>query len=137
MNYLLDTNVLSETRKRHPDAGVSSWISSTPPDQLRVSVLTLGEIEQGISRVRARGDHEQAADLERWLRTVELGFGDRLLPVTLPIAYAWGRQQHSQPLPVIDGLIAATAKVNDLTVVTRNVKDFAGSGILVHNPFEN
>jgi predicted nucleic acid-binding protein len=136
VKYLLDTNVLSETRKRHPDAGVASWIASTPPDQLRVSVLTLGEIEQGISRVRGRGDHDQAAGLEDWLRAVELGFGDRLLPVTLPIAYAWGQQQRSQPLPVIDGLLAATAKVNDLTVVTRNVKDFAQSGIPVHNPFE-
>jgi toxin FitB len=137
VKYLLDTNVLSETRKRHPDAGVASWISSTPPDQLGVSVLTLGEIEQGISRVRGRGDHDQAAGLEQWLRTVELGFEDRLLPLTLPIAYAWGRQQRSHPLPVIDGLIAATAKVNDLTVVTRNVKDFAQSGVPVHNPFED
>ena len=112
MTYLLDTNILSETRKRQPASGVTSWIAATPPERLHVSVLTLGEIEQGISRIRGRGDDEQAAGLERWLREVELGFADRILPITLPVAAAWGRQQHARPLPVIDGLIAATAKVN-------------------------
>lgn len=135
MTYLLDTNVLSETRRRQPAAGVTDWIAATPPERLHVSVLTLGEIEQGIARIRGRGDDEQAAGLERWLREVELGFRDRILPITLPVASAWGRQQHLQPLPVIDGLIAATAKVNGLTVVTRNAKDFERSGVEVLNPF--
>lgn len=135
MTYLLDTNVLSETRKRQPAAGVTDWITATPPERLHVSVLTLGEIEQGISRIRGRGDQAQAAGLERWLREVELGFADRILPVTLQVASAWGRHQHAQPLPVVDGLIAATARVNGLTVVTRNVKDFERSGVLVLNPF--
>lgn len=136
MTYLLDTNVLSETRKSQPAAGVTDWIAATPPERLHVSVLTLGEIEQGISRIRDRGDHAQAAGLERWLREVELGFADRVLPVTLQVASAWGRHQRAQPLPVVDGLIAATARVNGLTVVTRNVKDFERSGVLVLNPFE-
>lgn len=136
MTYLLDTNVLSETRKRQPATGVTNWIAGVPPERLHVSVLTLGEIEQGISRVHGRGDHEQAVALEGWLRDVALGFAERILPVTLPIASAWGRQQHGQPLPVIDGLIAATAKVNGLTVVTRNVKDFERAGVQVLNPFE-
>lgn len=135
MSYLLDTNVLSETRKRQPAAGVTNWIAATPPERLHLSVLTLGEIEQGISRIRGRGDHEQAAGLERWLREVERGFADRVLPVTLPVASAWGRQQREQPLPVIDGLIAATARVNGLTVVTRNVKDFERAGVQVLDPF--
>ena len=135
MTYLLDTNILSETRKRQPATGVTSWIAATPPERLHVSVLTLGEIEQGIARIRGRGDSEQAARLERWLRELELGFADRILPVTLPVATAWGRQQHAQPLPVIDGLIAATAEVNSLTVVTRNAKDFERSGVQVLNPF--
>jgi hypothetical protein len=135
VTFLLDTNVLSETRKRQPDVGVIEWISATPPDQLHVSVLTLGEIEQGILRIRNRGDHQQAAALERWLRDMEAGFADRILPVTLPVASAWGRQQREQPLPVVDALIAATAKVNALTVVTRNVKDFHRSGTQVLNPF--
>jgi toxin FitB len=135
VTYLLDTNILSETRKRQPAAGVTNWIATTPPEWLHVSVLTLGEIERGITRIRGRGDHEQAASLERWLREVESGFADRILPVTLPVASAWGRQQHEQPVPVIDGLIAATARVNGLTVVTRNVKDFERSGVEALNPF--
>jgi toxin FitB len=68
---------------------------------------------------------------------LELGFADRILPITLPVAADWGRQQHVQPIPVIDGLIAATAKVNNLTVVTRNAKDFERSGVQVLNPFRD
>ncbi len=135
MTYLLDTNVLSETRKRQPAAGVVEWIAATPDEQLHVSVLTLGEIEQGIARVRGRGDRQQASALERWLQDVEAGFEDRVLPVTLPVAAAWGRQQYAQPLPVIDALIAATARVHYMTVVTRNVKDFELAGVQVLNPF--
>ncbi len=135
MTYLLDTNVLAETRKRQPAAGVADWIAATPPDRLHVSVLTIGEIEQGIARVRGRGDRDQAAALERWLRDVQAGSDDRVLPVTLAIAAAWGRQQHARPLPVIDALIGATAGVHGLTVVTRNVKDFEPAGIPVLNPF--
>jgi predicted nucleic acid-binding protein len=135
VTYLLDTNILSETRKRQPATSLTNWITATPPERLHVSVLTLGEIEQGISHIRGRGDHEQAASLERWLREVELGFADRILPITLPVASAWGRQQYAQPIPVIDGLIAATAKVNSLVVVTRNAKDFERSGVQVLNPF--
>ena len=135
MTFLLDTNVLSETRKRQPDAGVIEWVTATPSERLYVSVLTLGEIEQGIARIRGRGDHQQAAALERWLREIVVGFADRILPVTLPVASAWGRQQHVQPLPVVDALIAATARVKGLTVVTRNVKDFQRTGIQVLNPY--
>ena len=135
MTYLLDTNVLSETRKRQPAAGVTEWIAATPSDRLHVCVLTLGEIEQGIVHIRRRGDQGQAAALERWLRDVELGFAGRILPVTLPIASAWGRQELARPLPVIDALIAATALVHGMTVVTRNVKDFEPTGVQVLNPF--
>jgi predicted nucleic acid-binding protein len=135
VTYLLDTNVLSETRKRQPAAGVADWIAATPPGRLHVSVLTLGEIEQGIAKIGGRGDRHQAAALERWLRDVQAGFEDRVLPVTLPVATAWGRQQYAKPLPVIDALIAATARVHGLTVVTRNVKDFELAGVPVLNPF--
>jgi toxin FitB len=135
VTYLVDTNVLSETRKRQPEVGVANWIAATPPDRLHVSVLTLGEMDQGIARVRGRGDRNQASALERWLREVQAGFEDRVLPVTLPVAAAWGRQQYTQPLPVIDALIAATALVHGLTVVTRNVKDFESTGVQVLNPF--
>ena len=135
MTYLLDTNVLSETRKRQPTAGVADWIAVTPPGRLHVSVLTLGEIEQGIARIRGRGDRVQAAALERWLTDIQAGFGDRVLPVSLPVATTWGRQPQKQPLPPIAALIAATARVHGLTVVTRNVKDFEPAGIPVLNPF--
>jgi predicted nucleic acid-binding protein len=135
VTYLVDTNVLSETRKRHPAAAVEDWIAATPPGRLHVSVLTLGEIEQGIARIRGRGDQEQASALEQWLGDLEAGFEDRVLPVTLPVAAAWGRQQHGQPVPVIDGLIAATARVHGMTELTRNVKDFELAGADVFNPF--
>lgn len=127
MTYLLDTNVLSETRVREPDAGVTEWIAATPAERLYLSVLTLGEIEQGIARVRGRADHEQAVALERWVRDVKLGFADRMLPVTLLVVSTWGRQQHARPLPAIDGLLAATAQAYGMTLVTRNVKDFERS----------
>ena len=135
MTYLLDTNVLSETRKRRPAPAVASWIAATPADRLHVSVLTLGEIGRGIARVRARGDRSQASALDQWLHDVEAGFEDRILPVTLRVAAAWGGQEPAQPLPVIDALIAATARVYDLTVVTRNVKDFEPVPVRVFNPF--
>jgi toxin FitB len=135
VTYLLDTNVLSETRKRQPSPAVTAWLSATPAELLHVSVLTLGEIEQGIARIRGRGDHRQASALERWLQDVANGFANRVLPVTLQVAAAWGRQQHAQPLPVVDALIAATARVHGMTVVTRNVKDFELALVEVLNPF--
>jgi predicted nucleic acid-binding protein len=81
------------------------------------------------------GDRHQASALERWLRDVETGFQDRVLPVTLRVAAVWGRQQYAQPLPVIDALIPATARVHGMTVVTRNVKDFERAGVDVLSPF--
>jgi toxin FitB len=137
VTYLLDTNVLSETRKRSPAAAVVEWIAATPPERLYVSVLTLGEIEQGIARIRGRADRRQASGLERWLSDVQAGFEDRVLPVTLAVAAAWSREQYARPLPVIDALIAATARVHGLTVITRNVKDFALTELEVLNPFDD
>jgi predicted nucleic acid-binding protein len=137
VSYLLDTNVLSETRKRRSAPGVREWIASTPADLLYISVLTLGEIERGIARIRDRGDQSQAAALELWLRQLEAGFAERIIPVTLRIAGEWGRQRQQQPIPVIDALIAATARVHGWTVVTRNAKDFERIGVPVLNPFES
>jgi toxin FitB len=135
VTYLLDTNILSETRKRQPKPSVTEWITATPPERLHVSVLTLGEVEQGITRIRGRGDRRQASELERWLQELEIAFADRILQVSLMVASAWGRQQQGQPLPVIDALIAATARVHRLTVVTRNVNHFEATGVQVLNPF--
>ena len=109
MTYLLDTNVLSETRKRQPAVGVAEWIAATPSDRMHISVLTLGEIERGIARSRSRGDRDQVAALERWLQDLQAGFEDRILPVSLPVATAWGRHPQKQPLPPIDALIVLTS----------------------------
>lgn len=137
MTYLIDTNILSETRKRQPSPGVAGWITATPPGRMYISVLTMGELEQGIARIRGRGDWKQAASLEQWLAAVETAFADRILPLALPAAKIWGRQSPARPLPVVDALIAATAQVHGLTVVTRNVKDYEHAGLQVLNPFEN
>lgn len=135
MSYLLDTNVLSETRKRVPALGVAEWIAATPADQLCVSVLTLGEIEHGVARIRARGDGKQASALDRWLRELEAAFDGRIISVTLEVAREWGSQRFVQPVPVIDALLSATARVHGLTMVTRNARDFEGTGVQVLNPF--
>ena len=135
MAYLLDTNILSEVRKRDPAPGVTAWIADAPARELHVSVLTLGEIEQGITRLRARGDGRQATSIERWLRGIEEAFADRALPITRSISAEWGRRPAGYPMPVIDSLIAATARAHGLTVVTRNAKDFERAGVPVLNPF--
>lgn len=135
MSYLLDTNVLSETRKRVPAPGVAGWIAATPADQLCVSVLTLGEIEHGVARIAARGDQIQASALDRWLRELEAAFAGRIMQVTLEVAREWGSQRPAQPVPVIDALIGATARVHGLTVVTRNAREFERTGVQVLNPF--
>lgn len=135
MSYLLDTNVLSETRKRVPALGVAEWIAATPADQLCVSVLTLGEIEHGVARIRARGDGKQASALDRWLRELEAAFDGRIMSVTLEVAREWGSQRFVQPVPVIDALLSATARVHGLTMVTRNARDFERTGVQVLNPF--
>ena len=135
MSYLLDTNVLSETRKRRPDAGLRRWLEAAPPDRLNVSVLTIGEIERGVAQLIQRGDHRQAAVLESWLEEVVEEFGGRIVPVGVQVARQWGRQSRVQPVPAVDALIAATAKVYDWTLVTRNTKDFVHTDVRVLNPF--
>jgi predicted nucleic acid-binding protein len=135
VTYLLDTNVISEVRKRNPAPSVTGWMSDTPAGELHVSVLTFGEIEQGIVRLRARGDLQQATSIERWLRGMQQAFADRALPITKSVSAEWGRRPPEYPLPVIDSLIAATARTHGLTVATRNVKDFERAGVPVFNPF--
>jgi hypothetical protein len=133
--FLLDTNVLSELRKQNRcDAGVRSWFEETTAADLFVSVLVLGEIRQGIERIRLR-DQPQARALEKWLRWISTEFTDRLLPVDEPVADRWGRLGLRQPVPLLDALLAATALVHDLVVVSRDEVGFRNTGARVLNPF--
>jgi predicted nucleic acid-binding protein len=136
VKFLLDTNVIAELRKGvRANAHVLAWFEALEPDSILLSVLTLGEIRKGIENVR-RKDPRTARALERWLRQLVTDHGDRIVPVDRTIAEEWGRLNVPDPLPVIDGLLAATAKTQGLTLVTRNVKDVARTGVLLLNPFK-
>jgi hypothetical protein len=134
VTYLLDTNVLSELRKREPDPAVLDWFEAVPSEQLFLSVLTIGEIRLGIERLR-RKDLAQAAVLERWLDGMQGAYQDHVVGIDPETAQEWGRLNVPDPLPVIDGLLAATARVRGWTLVTRNTADLAGSGVALLNPF--
>lgn len=135
MSFLLDTNVVSEPRRRKPSANVISWLREQEPDQLFLSALTLGEIAQG-AEARARRDAVAGRSLSMWLTSIRNRYSDRILPVTGDIAETWGRLGARRPLPVIDGLLAATALVHRLTLVTRNVRDFQGLDIPIFDPWQ-
>ena len=133
--YLLDTNVVSELRKRgRCDENVTAWYTSVSGDELFLSVLTLGEIRKGIELIRDR-DPDQAVVLENWLSCVEQKYEDRTLSIDIAITDAWGRMHYIRNVSVIDGLLAATAKVHDMTLVTRNIEHFEDLGIKLLNPF--
>ena len=132
--YLLDTNVLSETRKKKPDAGVLAFLSSTDGSQLYLSVLTLGEFCKGVEAKR-REDEDAGVLLSTWVDGLQGSFADRIINIDLPVARLWGEWSAQRPRSVIDTLLAATAVVHDLTLVTRNVRDVEGIPVSVHNPW--
>jgi toxin FitB len=135
VKFLLDTNIISELRKRdraHPN--VARWVAHTPVEEIGTSVIVLAEIRRGIELKRRR-DPEQAKSLDRWFSQMRTRLGDRVLPIDEPIAEAWALLTIPNPLPLIDGLLAATAKVHSLTLVTRNVADIAPAGVLFLDPF--
>ena len=135
MSWLIDTNVVSEIRKgSRGDPGVVRWASGRQDDAW-LSVLTVGEIRRGIES-RRRKDEVAARHLEVWLLGLLGTFESRILPVDARVAEAWGRLNVPDPLPTVDGLLAATALVHGLTLVTRNAKDVARTGVNVLNPFE-
>jgi len=137
MTYLIDTNIISELRKgERCDTHVSAWYASIADADLFLSTLVLGEIRKGVELARPR-DESKAVALERWLREVETAFGGRVLGIDNAVSDQWGRMSAIRPVPVIDGLLAATALVNGLTLVTRNDRDVAGLGTTVLNPFKD
>lgn len=135
MSYLVDTNVVSELRKgQRCDPGVASWFAGTSSGEIYLSALTVGEIRKGIENIRRR-DEPTATALEAWLGELVATHSDRILPVDAVIAEQWGRFNVPDPLPVLDSLLAATASVHGLTLVTRNVKDVERTGVECLNPF--
>ena len=137
MNYLIDTNIISEVRKgKRCDPNVASWYEKIEDASLYLSVLVIGEIRKGIERIRPK-DPVQAAAIENWLVAVDKAFGERILPVDRAVANEWGRLNASRPLPVIDGLLAATAKIHRMTLVTRNTTEIADLDVHILNPFES
>jgi toxin FitB len=136
LSYLLDTNVISELRKgERANANVSSWFSGLADEEIYLSILTIGEIRRGVESVRRR-DPDSDASLDSWLARLSEAHRDRILPVDRAIADEWGRMNVPDPLPVVDGLLAATAKVTGLTLVTRNVADVARTGVELLDPFD-
>ena len=133
--YLLDTNVISEARKaRRANPNVLAWLASVDDEALFLSVLVLGEIRRRIERLR-QSDPVQARALERWLNGLERAYAERILPITASIAQRWGLLGAIRPISTVDGLLAATSYVHELTLVTRNFDDVSDTGISVVNPF--
>ncbi len=135
--YLLDTCVISETRAKKPDAAVIEWLSRQPPETLYLSVLSIGEIKNGICML---GDTKKARALSEWLNELQATFSPRVLSVNATVAECWGEilaanAKSGNTRPAIDALIAATAKVYNLILVTRNVRDMDGMGVKLLNPF--
>lgn len=135
MSYLIDTNVLSELRRKAPAPNVVAWFAQRPPATLYLSVLTLGEIRKGVEGVRDAGRRQTLID---WLETeLPAFFMGRLLPIDEAVAYCRGRlvARAGRPVPAIDSLLAATAMEHNLVVVTRNAKDFFDLPVQVFDPW--
>ncbi len=136
MKYLLDTCAISELVKKHPDEKIGQWIKECDEDTVFISVLTLGEIQKGISKL---DDNRRRIKIQKWLDSdLRKRFAERILPVSLEVALTWGviegeSANNGRPLPVIDALIGATAVTHNLTVVTRNERDIRGTGARILN----
>jgi predicted nucleic acid-binding protein len=135
VTFLVDTNVLSEFRKgARCDVNVASWFSSVDDADLYLSVLVVGEIRRGIELLRRR-DPARAEPFESWLAKIDAVYGERILPVDRAVSDEWGRLSAVRSIPIVDGLLAATAKVHRMTLATRNDADVAGLGVAILNPF--
>jgi toxin FitB len=134
LTFLLDTNVISEVRKLRPDPQVMAWLDTVSSTEIFISALTIGEIRSGIERHRRR-DPAQAAALGDWLAGLRATYADRIVGVDARIAEDWGRLNVPDPVPVVDGLLAATARCHGWTLVTRNTADLDRCDVLLLNPF--
>ena len=135
MSFLVDTNVVSELRKGpRANARVRAWIESVDEHELFVSVLLVGEIRQGIERLRLR-DAKAAATLDLWCRALLDDYRDRILPIDAQISERWGQLNVPDPIAAVDGLLAATALVHSLVLVTRNVRGIRRTGVSFLDPF--
>ena len=133
--FLLDTNVVSELRKRErADANVLRWLDEHAESELWLSVLVVGELRRGVELI-ARRDKKTASKLRDWLDATVKDYADRILPITVEICERWALLAVPDPVPVVDGLLAATAIEHDLTLVTRNIADVDRTGVTVVNPF--
>jgi len=135
--FLLDTNVLSDAGKKKPNPGLAAWLQDVDEELLHISSLSIGELRRGVDRV---AEANKRAALERELRDVRLRFKERLLSIDGAVAERWGRlffelEARGARIPIVDSLIAATALEHDLTIVTRDIGDFAPSGVSLLNPF--
>jgi toxin FitB len=135
MSYILDTNVVSEMSKRTRDDRMQDWLDTVAGPNLYLSVMVLGEVRKGVELL-SRRDPRQATVYESWLDRLYRQFRTRMLPVTFEVAQEWGRLHSIRPLPIVDGLLAATARAHDWIIVTRNVKDFVGLNVATVNPFD-
>jgi predicted nucleic acid-binding protein len=134
LTFLLGTNVPSEGARPRPDGRVTAWLREQRPGELFISVLTLGEIAFGAA-AHARRDPIAGRRLSAWLASVRVSYGERTLGVTGEIAETWGNQRVRRSLPAVDGLLAATALIHGLTLVTRNERDFADLDVPLLNPW--
>ena len=132
--YLLDTNVLSETRRKKADLGVLAFLQSTDSASLFLSVLTIGDLRKGVAAKR-RIDPVAAKSLAAWVEGLEFGFAGHIIGVDAATARLWGEWSGDRPRPVVDTLLAATAVLNGLTFVTRDTRDVAELPAKLHNPW--
>lgn len=134
--YLVDTNVISEARKgTKANPGVRRFFKEADAADIYLSAQTIGEIRRGLENIRHRGDIPQTNKLEKWLDRVVGDYADKILSFDEECAQVWGRLMSPHPQHPIDKQIAAIALIYDLTIVTRNVNDFLGTGVEIHNPF--
>jgi predicted nucleic acid-binding protein len=135
LTFLIDTNVISEPRRTQPDPNVIAWFQQTDSTQVYISVLTIGELARGATKA-ARRDAAAGVRLHRWLGEIDAEYSDRMIAVDRDTATLWGKLTSARTMPMVDALLAATALVHGMTLVTRNVRDVLDTGVTILNPWD-